>query len=103
MTKKRDTFGDSPLGSGGRFAECVREMEKRPDVYDPAGLCASIGRKAYGKKRFAKMAERGRARGNPPAAPLVGAEIGYAINEAIRMMERIYFALARAPEAQQEA
>lgn len=103
MAKKRDTFGDSPLGSGGRFAECVREMEKRPDVYDPAGLCASIGRKAYGKKRFAKMAQRGRARGNPPAAPLVGPEIGYAINEAIRMMERIYFALARAPEAQQEA
>ncbi len=65
MAKKRDTFGDSPLGSGGRFAECVREMEKRPDVYDPAGLCASIGRKAYGTKRFAKMAERGRERGNP--------------------------------------
>ena len=65
MAKRRDTFGDSPLGSGGRFAECVREMEKRPDVYDPAGLCASIGRKAYGKKRFAKMAKRGRERGNP--------------------------------------
>ena len=65
MAKKRDTFGDSPLGSGGRFAECVREMEKRPDVYDPAGLCASIGRKAYGKKRFAKMAKRGRAQSNP--------------------------------------
>lgn len=63
MAKKRDTFGDSPLGSGGRFAECVKEMKKRPGVYDPAGLCASIGRKAYGKKRFQKMAKRGR--GNP--------------------------------------
>lgn len=65
MAKKRDTFGDAPLGSGGRFAKCVREMSKRPNVYDPEGLCASIGRKAYGKRRFQAMARKGRARRNP--------------------------------------
>jgi len=72
MAKKKDSFGDSPIGSGGRFAECVRQMRKRPSVYDPEGLCASIGRKKYGKRRFAKMGAKGKR--NPPTTSRVAIE-----------------------------
>lgn len=51
-------------GSGGRFQACVEDMRGRPDVDDPEGLCASIGRRTYGKRGMASMAKRGRAR-NP--------------------------------------
>jgi hypothetical protein len=51
-------------GSGQRFKACVRTMSKRAGVYDPAGLCASIGRKKYGAKGMAKLAGKGRKR-NP--------------------------------------
>jgi hypothetical protein len=50
------------LGSGGRFAACVKKMEQQKDVDDPEGLCASIGRRKYGKKRFDALAKRGRKR-----------------------------------------
>ncbi len=52
------------LGTGKRFKSCVREMRRKPDVEDPEGLCASIGRKKYGKGKFQGMAARGRARKN---------------------------------------
>jgi hypothetical protein len=60
VAKKKNSFGDSPVGSGGRFAECVRTMRRRKNVEDPEGLCASIGRKKYGKRRFQEMAAKGR-------------------------------------------
>ena len=54
------------LGSGGRFADCVDKMRRKPGVYDPEGLCASIGRKKYGAKKMARMAKAGRRRRRNP-------------------------------------
>jgi hypothetical protein len=58
--RKNQPFSKAKLGSGGRFAKCVQEMSKRPDVYDPKGLCAYIGRRKYGAKAMQRMAIRGR-------------------------------------------
>lgn len=54
------------LGSGERFADCVDKMRRKPSVYDPEGLCASIGRKKYGAKKMARMAKAGRRRRRNP-------------------------------------
>ena len=43
------------LGSGARFKSLKKKLTKEKGVYDPAGLAASIGRKKYGAKRFAKL------------------------------------------------
>tara|TARA_R110002060_G_scaffold36230_2_gene47178 strand:- start:292 stop:2343 length:2052 start_codon:yes stop_codon:yes gene_type:complete len=53
-------FSKAPLGEGGRFAACVAKVSRQPGVYDPEGLCASIGRKKYGAKKMAAMAKAGR-------------------------------------------
>lgn len=50
------------LGTGARFAACVHSVASRGDAYDPRAVCASQGRKKYGKKRFQKMAAAGRRR-----------------------------------------
>ena len=81
--RKKGSFGDSPAGSGGRFAQCVRTMRKRRGVDDPEGLCASIGRRKYGKKRFQKMAERGRRN---PADWLAYEHL----EQAVRQLARAY-------------
>ena len=44
-----------------RFKKLVGKL-KRKGVRSPKGLAAYIGRKKYGKKKFAKMAARGRRR-----------------------------------------
>ncbi|KKN74668.1 hypothetical protein LCGC14_0388700 [marine sediment metagenome] len=46
------------LGSGERFKRCV--ASNRGKVRDPEALCASIGRKKFGKKRFAQLGKQGR-------------------------------------------
>ena len=61
---KRNPSFPGRLGSGKRFAACVRKVSRQAGVYDPEGLCASIGRKKYGKKGMAKLAAKGRKR-NP--------------------------------------
>jgi hypothetical protein len=43
-------------GGGGRFENCVASGKSK-------ALCASIGRKKYGKKGMAKMAAKGRKKG----------------------------------------
>lgn len=48
------------LGSGKRFAALTNKLAKRPGVTDPAALAAYIGRKKFGKKRFAKLSAKGR-------------------------------------------
>lgn len=48
-------------GGGGRFQKLKKSLSKK-EVKDPGALAASIGRKKYGKKRFQKMAAKGRAR-----------------------------------------
>ena len=50
------------LGSGGRFAKCVKSVEARGGAYDPNAVCAAAGIRKYGKKRMEKMAQKGRRR-----------------------------------------
>ena len=45
------------LGSGERFRRCVAANRVKRN---PEGLCASIGRKKFGKKRFAQLSKQGR-------------------------------------------
>jgi len=50
------------LGSGRRFKELARKLGAKGATH-PAALAAYIGRKKYGKKRFAKLAAKGRKNG----------------------------------------
>jgi len=50
------------LGSGKRFAELKRKLSAR-GVKNPGGLAAWIGRRKYGKKKFAKLSLAGKRRG----------------------------------------
>lgn len=47
-----------PPVAEGKFAVLVGKLKKRGDVKDPAALAAWIGRKKYGKERFAKMSQK---------------------------------------------
>jgi len=47
------------LGTGKRFAQLVEKLEKK-GVKNPEALAAWIGRKKYGKKRFQKLAAKGK-------------------------------------------
>jgi hypothetical protein len=49
------------LGSGARFRSLSKSL-KRKGVRNPNALAASIGRKKYGKKKFAKLSAAGRKR-----------------------------------------
>lgn len=49
-------------GGGGRFARLKGRLSKRKGVRTPGALAAWIGRRKYGKKRFQKMAAKGRRR-----------------------------------------
>lgn len=57
-------IGVSPakLGSGGRFAKCVKSVETSGSANDPRAVCASAGRKKYGAKKMASMARAGKKR-----------------------------------------
>lgn len=48
------------LGTGERFAALSEALE-RDGIRDPKALAAYIGRKKLGKKRFQKLAAKGRA------------------------------------------
>lgn len=48
-----------PLGSGARFAALESKLAAR-GAKDPAALAAYIGRKKFGKKKFAKLSAKGR-------------------------------------------
>jgi hypothetical protein len=47
------------LGGGGRFQKLKNELSTE-GVKNPAGLAAFIGRKKYGKKKFQKLAAKGK-------------------------------------------
>jgi len=47
------------LGSGKRFAALEHKFHDRK-VKDPGALAAYIGRKKFGKKRFQKLAAKGK-------------------------------------------
>ncbi len=50
------------LGSGKRFEHLEESIEARGDAKNPAAVAAAIGRKKYGKKKFAKLSEEGKKR-----------------------------------------
>lgn len=50
------------LGSGKRFAALKAKIAARGGVRNPGAVAAAIGRKKYGKKRFQKLAAKGRHR-----------------------------------------
>lgn len=65
----RKPFAKAPLGSGARFAACVRRVlafyrkkGRSMTLARAKAICARIGRRAYGKARFQKMAAAGRRR-----------------------------------------
>ena len=47
------------LGSGARFA-AVKASAKAGGARDPGAVAAAIGRKKFGKKKFQKLAAKGR-------------------------------------------
>ena len=48
------------LGSGERFANLTAALKKEKGIDNPKGLAAWIGRKKLGKKRFQKLAAKGK-------------------------------------------
>ena len=48
----------APLGEGGRFAALEEKLGKKPGVHDPKALAAAIGRRKYGKKKFAQLGKK---------------------------------------------
>jgi len=48
-------------GGGGRFAKLKGKLAHK-GIRNPGAVAAKIGREKYGKKRFAKMAAKGRKR-----------------------------------------
>ena len=54
------------LGSGTRFARCVKAVAEKGGAYDPKAVCASAGRKKFGAKKMASMARAGKKRAKNP-------------------------------------
>ena len=50
----------APLGQGGRFAALKNKLAGKKGITDPGALAAAIGRKKYGKKKFQKLAAKGK-------------------------------------------
>jgi hypothetical protein len=48
-------------GSGARFKKLTRSLKKK-GTRNPKALAAWIGRKKYGKKKFQKLATKGKRR-----------------------------------------
>lgn len=46
--------------AASKFDKLKNKLSAKPDVTDPAGLAADIGRKKMGKTAFQKMAAAGR-------------------------------------------
>ena len=46
--------------SGERFKKLKNALAKKPGVYDPAALAASIGRKKLGQKKITQLSEKGK-------------------------------------------
>ena len=56
------------LGSGARFVALQNQLARRKGsgrVSNPAALAAFIGRKKYGKKRFAKLSSKHKVHPHP--------------------------------------
>lgn len=58
--RKRVEEKKPPIGTGQRFASLRNKIASKGNVSDPGAVAAAIGRKKYGKKRFAKLSAKGR-------------------------------------------
>ena len=68
------------LGTGTRFDNCVRKVSKtvkkrkgQTRKQSAEAICASIGRKKYGKRKMTRMAVKGRRKSNPARRKRVAA------------------------------
>lgn len=61
MAAKRHKKSMKP-GGGGRFAKLKAKLSHRKGISNPGAVAAAIGRKKYGKRKFQKMASKGRKR-----------------------------------------
>ena len=48
------------LGTGSRFAKLKKTLGKKKGVTNPGALAAFIGRKKFGKKKFASLSAKGK-------------------------------------------
>lgn len=48
------------VGGGGRFQALKEKLEHKGGVKDAGAVAAAIGRKKYGRKRFARMSHHRR-------------------------------------------
>lgn len=50
------------LGNGQRFKSLANKIARNGHVDNPGAIAAKIGREKYGKEKFQKLAEKGKAR-----------------------------------------
>ena len=63
VTKFPSKKKKAKLGTGKRFKDVSKAIQKTGKSKEAAdAIAASIGRKKYGKKKFAKLASKGRKR-----------------------------------------
>ena len=63
VTKPSSKKKKAKLGTGKRFKDVSKAIQKTGKSKEAAdAIAASIGRKKYGKKKFAKLASKGRKR-----------------------------------------
>lgn len=52
----------NPGAPGSAFKRCVKGVSSRGGAYDPRAVCAAMGRRKYGAKKFQSMALAGKRR-----------------------------------------
>lgn len=62
-----------------RFKKCVKSVKARGGAADPRAVCAAIGRKKYGKKKFQEMAAAGKRKAKRKRNPGAEAAEAYEI------------------------
>ena len=85
-----------------RFARCVASVGKRKGVRSAGGVCATIGRAKYGKKRFQAMAAAGRRKRNPRTVAVTMRETFMPPRGQVMLKDHRYF-VTRAAADQLEA
>lgn len=60
----------------GAFERCVQKVEAKGGAYDPRAVCAAAGRKKYGAKKFAAMAQAGKRKAARNVDPTTAAMLG---------------------------
>ena len=83
-----------------RFEKCVEDVEARGGAQDPNAVCASAGRKKYGKAEFQRMAAAGKRKAarRKNVVPLALAELGegqFFAPTAARMQKKATSALKK--------